>query len=171
MNLNFIKTFKAKKIWLPIRIRIVMLLSVALTTSLLCYVYIGTSLLIRDKTSYIYEQNESKIQTASTAIETQFSTLISFGKMLASKSVRNDPDEVSSIKENFLEHLESAGASGFLILEPLDQNHFITIATMGKEAGALEEAQRHLNWTPSAYQQEQTLIDTSMRGKLVVGTA
>ena len=56
---------------ISIRTRIVGLITVALSASLAAYLYIGTQLIVADKTSYIYDYNLADVRSVSAALQNQ----------------------------------------------------------------------------------------------------
>ena len=157
-----------KKIWIPIRIKIAVLVAIALAASLSSYLYLGTTLLIRDKASYIYDQNQTKIQSASNAIEHQVSTAISLSRMMATLYRNSASGRTAMMESKFREILKPAGVSALLILSPGRQDHFEYPLSLGESTEKLKEAQTRFEWSPLLLKKEHILIKAPEPGYLFV---
>ncbi len=63
------------KISLPIRLKILLLITVSLAGSLLAYTYVGSQLIVADKTSYIYDYTLAEVTAAAERIESRLQQL------------------------------------------------------------------------------------------------
>ncbi|MEW6056313.1 MAG: SpoIIE family protein phosphatase [Bdellovibrionota bacterium] len=155
---------------LPIRVKIVLLIASALAFSLLSYLYIGTSLIIQDKTSYIYDYNLTQLKSVSDGVEGQIQKTITTARMLGSLvapgSKQINPE---LIKQAYAEIEKTAGVSHIVFLRPVDQKRFSIDLELGKVTAENKTLVDQLGWTPAMYNKEPVLVGASRNGKIPVG--
>ncbi len=174
------------KLRFPIRFKIVLLILVALTVSLLSYVYVGTQLIVEDKVSYIYDYTLAEVKAASEKVDSQLQKISAFGRMVGNlvlvapppapttapnasapaPSVTAAPEAGAAAKALYEQYAKELGITGALVLSPVDPEHFRTQLELG-DGGAPGEshysvALAQLGWTPQAFEKEALLVGTPL---------
>ncbi|MGZ3699861.1 MAG: hypothetical protein ACXVCH_17345, partial [Bdellovibrionota bacterium] len=78
-----------KRLRFSIRMKIMALLGGALAVSLLSYLYAGTSLIVEDKVSYIYDFNLAQVRAAADAVEGQIQKVLSATRVIGNLAGSN----------------------------------------------------------------------------------
>jgi serine phosphatase RsbU (regulator of sigma subunit) len=134
------------------------LIVIVLSVSLFSFVYLGTSLILRDKTSYIYDYQASELKSVADAIEAEISASLKLAAALTPLAAESD--------------LISKAPSGFsgLLLKPSEQGRKFEVASYwGKDSDALRLALQKTAWTPTLFEKSEYLVGTPVQGKIAIG--
>lgn len=157
---------------LPIRFKIVALIMAALIASLVSYIYIGTSLVEKDKVSYIYDHTLSQVQAVADAVENQVSRLHATARLMAwlitQEKGRAEASE-HSLEKFFTEQAEGSGILSLLVFRPEGENHFALELALGSKSSEAQALWTQLGWTPSLYSSSNILIGNESQGFLPIG--
>jgi len=157
---------------LSIRMKIVLLITSALVISLLSYLYIGGTLLVEDKVSYIYDYSLSQVKAASYPIKWQLERSEVIGKQIARwvEERSNKGQSGRKLQEIYNEAKDDLGLGGMTILRPAN---FKKPANFGEfviefELGETKVSPKNFSWHLSSYQNEKILIGSYLEGKLPI---
>ncbi len=148
---------------ISIRFKVFFLSACILGMSLAACLWVGTSFLVQDKVSYIYDFVLGEVGAASDAIEGRIRRLETVVRMLAA-----DVDRLGSpggIGDVALKDLES---SGLLLLRPDGSGRFRTLLELGERAKQLREIAEERGWTPQEVERGQILVGSVSAGQLAV---
>lgn len=161
------RLLKAK---ISIRIKILSLTIVALTASLVSYIYVGTTLIERDKTAYIYDTNLSESRSGAMRLESQLDQVLTSARVLA--SLINPKLLVSNqvfIEQSYQQSDARGLVDGMLFLRALDKERFGTEASFGKTANDLTRKMEELGWKPRTFEAQKVLFGQLDNGTLPIG--
>jgi phosphoserine phosphatase RsbU/P len=159
---------------IPIRVKIVLLTAVALTASLMSYLYIGTNLMIDDKVSYIYDFNLTQVRSHSQAIETRIQKIMVLARTI-SRSVKATQEEAAKLAQKtnieaaLKENRKELGLEGIIILRPSSEDHFALEQVVGEDPTGMQSLLSQHGWTPRIFNQENVLVGTSSEGRIPLG--
>lgn len=155
---------------LPIRFKIAALIVAALATSLGAYLYAGTSLLVSDKVSYIYDFNLAGVKSASDQVESRIVRLRTTLEAAAALIHPSFPEpSKTAVEQFFAKRGKTELGAGFLVLRPDDRDHFKLELQIGAASGELVAAMGQLGWTPAQFEKAEILTAPGISGKFPVG--
>jgi sigma-B regulation protein RsbU (phosphoserine phosphatase) len=135
-----------------------LLIVTVLSVSLFSFVYLGTSLILRDKTSYIYDYQASELKSVADAIESEISASLKLAEAVTPLAAESD----------FSGKVPS-GFSG-LLLKPAEQGRKFEVASFwGKDSDALRLALQKTAWTPELFEKSEYLVSSPAQGKIAIG--
>jgi serine phosphatase RsbU (regulator of sigma subunit) len=152
---------------LSLRKKIIALVSMALAICLLSYIYLGTNLIIQDKTSYIYDYSLSQAKSAADKIEGTLSSAQVIAKTVA-KIAEKKPEEQNDLIQSIFRTTENKIKS-LLILKPKSDQKFTVVQEFGTEGFTLKNALDQLGWTPENLKNSRFLVGTHGSGKIAIG--
>ncbi|OFZ55855.1 MAG: hypothetical protein A2428_07535 [Bdellovibrionales bacterium RIFOXYC1_FULL_54_43] len=157
------------KLRFPIRLKIVALIVTALTASLLSYIFVGTSLIIEDKTSYIYDYNVTEVRAASDIIGGQIERVQSMVRALGSLVRAGNPNSATLVRDFYNEHEQRLALDGLILARAPDGQQFRIESNLSKDPKRMESALAQLGWTPAHYEKNEILTGPSIADKIPVG--
>jgi sigma-B regulation protein RsbU (phosphoserine phosphatase) len=175
------------KIRLSLRAKILALLTLALAVSLMSYLYAGTSLIVEDKTSYIYDYNLAQARAVSDAVNSQIRKLTTSAGVIAGLLSENatrpdqigartaDPDP-TTLRKIFDRHAKELGLESILLLKPSSEAEFTRLAAFGIDPATesakgdelLAQAGR-LGWNPKTFAERPLMISATDDGRTILG--
>ncbi len=154
----------------PIRLKIVALLAGALTVSMVFYLYLGRTLIIEDKASYIYDYSLTRIKASADAFDHRLSRVF-----VIAEAMGNLVDAGASgiagpaLSDYFSKHAPSALVGGMAILRPDATGKLTPIATFGTQGAQSVRLATENGWRTQDYQEKPILIGPAVDGLLPVG--
>jgi phosphoserine phosphatase RsbU/P len=157
---------KKFRLHIPIRLKIIGLIAGALTFSLLSYLYVGTTLIVGDKISYIYDYNLAQVSSVANNLDTRIQKAVMGTRFSVFTLGANE--NTSLLKDAFEKNLIPQGVAHLSVLRD--------------ESGRLEVSQEHhgpieinskallveLNWTPEEFKKNDLQIEILSNGTLAV---
>jgi len=141
---------------ISIRLKILALLVAALAISLLSYLFVGTSLIVKDKTSYIYDYNLAQVKAAGDQIDSQLerlrSTFLLMGNLVNPALPKSNADAVQRF---FKRHQNALSIAGFAIFRPLNSEHFKPDSNFSDDASARQAGLEALGWSPLYFEKNE----------------
>lgn len=154
-----------------IRLKMIALLVIALAVSLLSYLFVGTSLIVKDKASYLYDYNLAQVKAAGDQIDSQIERLRS--TLLLAGSLVNPalPSSNAEAVKRFLARHEIALPLGsFSIFRPADHERFVHDPDFLDPEGITAETLERMGWSPASFEKKELIVGTpNTAGKLPVG--
>jgi sigma-B regulation protein RsbU (phosphoserine phosphatase) len=143
------------------------LITATLLISFACYLSLGTSLVIRDKSSYIYDFNLQMLRTVSDSISTDITKLQAISQLMDSAA------ELAPIKESFYSKFTEKNKnqlpeSGLLIFRVRSKVEFEKFLSFPPENTALLTQFQNQKWLPMNFEKSPILIGTPSDGKIPI---
>jgi phosphoserine phosphatase RsbU/P len=156
-------TKPASKKWrISIRFKILALITGVLVGTLVSYLYLGTSLIVQDKTSYIYDYNLSQVRAAAVQVENRVRQVVGAASILASI----EPAQANSV---FAKYAQPLGIKTLVFLRASTPGAFMPEVKLGSAPDSVVTVMNQQGWTPEKYSQEEVLIGTNAGELLPVG--
>lgn len=150
------------KLGIPLRVKIVLLLSAALAMSLAAYLYVGSQLMVEDKVSYIYDYALAEVRSAAGRADSQFEKAAETGRLIGNL-YRASPDAIALVRGFYDRQAKSIGFAGAVILSATDAEHFKTELELGGARIPYVEALAQLGWTPAAFENDGLRIGEELQ--------
>ncbi|HRK03169.1 MAG TPA: SpoIIE family protein phosphatase, partial [Oligoflexia bacterium] len=168
--INFDDKGSVRRFWsLSIRAKIILLVTLTLTVSLCSYLYIGTTLIIGDKVSYIYDYNLSQSRISTQSFDSWISKIVSNTRMMGA-FLRSDGQYDREFGETLFQRFDkSIGVESALFFRAQD-SAFVSYAAFGQEQTVLEGYLVAMGWTPSQFNETEMLLGTNPDGKLLIAS-
>ena len=153
---------------LSIRVKIMALALAVLLVSFGAYLFAGRSLIVKDKSSYIYDYNLSLVRELKTKLSSridQLRTISQTVSLLLSTNAENEKWVASFYEQNKtdLPH------DGFLVIRPQNKDTFLTPESFPRDSKILIDAFQAQKWLPSDFDRTPILVGQAMQGKLPIG--
>lgn len=142
------------------RFKVFGLVAGAVTVSLFCFIYLGNSLVVRDKTSYIYDFNLTQVAAVTSQLQSQLERNRDF-LSLASKI----PNSASSVSDSVL---KSMGIETLFVLRSAE-NRFQITYKRGSHITQAEKALNNLGWTPNTFSSSSFQLGYRVDGLIPIG--
>ncbi|MCC7442501.1 MAG: SpoIIE family protein phosphatase [Bdellovibrionales bacterium] len=150
----------------PLRYKIALALVIALTASLAAYVKLGTSLVIADKTSYLYDFTLSEVGAAAERLDSHFGRALTLGQVVAGVADTLPPEELAKV---LAQQSISLGAPALHLLRPASREKFNAWRSMGENPGVADAVLAHTGWTPADFERSALLVGAPLDGRIPVG--
>jgi len=169
---------------IPIRVKLVGLVALTVSVSLASTIYVGSSLFISDKTSYIYDHNAGRLREVGRAIDAQVEKAATLGKAMAGVSSQTPvlslepfpmpspvPDlTAAGLARLFEEARSGAGVQAMILYRPDVAQQLAVSHEFGEMKDAVRASLSQLGWTLAGIQAKGLLVGSLIDGKLPVGT-
>lgn len=152
-----------KRVHLSIRTKIVALIGATLTMALGSYLILGSSLIERDKVSYVYDYALAEVSSVARGLEVQVQTTESTARIFA----RLAADGLAA--GAYEKHFDSVRVPAVIVLRPSGETTFETVLAAGPEAPDLQTWLQELGWTPQTFAQDDLLIGADRSGRFPLG--
>jgi sigma-B regulation protein RsbU (phosphoserine phosphatase) len=143
---------------IPIRLKIVLLIVVTLVVAILSYVYVGTSMIVSDKLSYVFDFSLTRSQSVADTV----SNRIDQGTELSRSLAHWIPDgvlssaDIQALRSAYDEQASSLGVRGLAFLRP-SNGKLVAVETLG--SGAVElDALSQQGWGVATLQTRQLSV-------------
>ncbi len=113
-----------EKFHFSIRMRMIALIGGAVALSLGCYLYVGSQLVIQDKTSYIYDYSFSQVRLASMAIQSEIAKVFAFRERIQNQNIE-------TINAIFNAEKASLLANYLVLLRKTDSKKYEVVTEIG----------------------------------------
>ena len=151
------------KIYISIRTKIIVLLLCALAVSLWSYISIGSSLVVNDKISYIYDFSLGQVSNVSAQIEGQINNAAKVGKILCQLTDIQSAQDV--VINNYLQDksIES------IFLYSLADGDLNYLRTAGLKNDLAPNFRLEVGWKGSDFHEDAPIIGDVVNGAIPVG--
>jgi sigma-B regulation protein RsbU (phosphoserine phosphatase) len=141
---------------LPVRFKILLLIVAALAASLSAYLYVGTTLIVEDKVSYIYDYTLAEVKAAADKIDSRLQRIGSLGR-------------VTTVATTFWDsQSKELGLTGAVLLRPAGNDRFVLDRSLGDAATLSQTYIAHvaqLGWTPQTFEKDAFLVGAPVPGE------
>lgn len=158
-----------QKLSLSIQAKITLLIISLLTISLCCYLIVGRTLFVDDKTSYIYDYSLQKIKSSVTNIEQEIRKATSLSTSLGTYFARGRANS-QTLDSVFQSQSNGTSVSGLLILQT-QGDRFNIVASVGAAKGddsPLAKQFKEFALKPSDFGKAKLLIKHVSGGQLLI---
>jgi len=154
---------------IPIRFKIIVLVAGALTISLLSYLYVGTNLIVKDKTSYIYEYNLSKTKAVAAELEAKIERVAFEARLLGETFDESNVNNERTLNEYFSSKIGTLKQTGIIFYRPIDKQQFRAVIKLGANTTFAEQVWSILKWTPLKFEPKEYLFSPPVENLLPIG--
>lgn len=147
------------------RVRIIILMTVALVVSIGSILGVGTTVFYEDKSSYILDYNLTQARSASQSVEAQIQRVLLLIKLLHLQS-----SDKATADQTYTDNADSVGMRRLLVLKLSAQGTFQPLRTFGDDDGSMVHYLDLLGWDTLHFLNESVLVGKASRGELAVGT-
>lgn len=151
----------------PLRIKLVVLIAVALAASLGSILAVGVAIMMDDKGSYIMDYNLTQVQAAANSVENQIQKVLLMTRLLHVKVQNSDQ---AGVRELYKESTQSLGVKKLLTLSVSSKGLFKTLMAFGDDDGGLAHSLDQLGWDSLRFLNDHVLIGRAPSGDLTVGS-
>jgi len=159
----------SKKLNISIRTKIALLIGISLFVFLISYLYVGTSLIIKDKTSYVYDNNLSHVKNISSAVEARIEKEINLMKLISQWF--NPNNKVQSVKQMqlaFKEYEKETRLSEFLLIKSSTRGQWSIESSFQSTTGPLEKSFDSLKVPVDELKSSKIYIGSVLDGKIPI---
>lgn len=158
------------RMMVPIRLKIVGLIAFSLAASLAAYLYVGSTLIVEDKASYIYDYNLAQIKAGATSLELQIQKLTSLKQQLsevvASKGAAPSQESLSNAYGGLA---KAAKLSQVAILKSGEANRLVADVEAGDGRFTTDKVMAETGWSLATFTGDQWTVKMLEGGSLALG--
>lgn len=155
---------------ISIRLKITLLIAGALAASLLSYLFVGTSLIISDKVSYIYEYNLNQVATASNKVDTRIEKIIGTVALMGGLYQPQIQDSNRPLIESIYgKKIQELGILGLVLLtSSKTKNQFHLAMELGEGSREIEPLIVQNGWVPRILDESGLVISGDQDGRMAI---
>jgi len=151
---------------LPIRAKLILLMSVALVGSVGAIFAVGASIFVEDKGSYILDFNYNQVRAAAGAVDDQIQRAVMFMRLVQTHQERGDNARIDRV---FAEAAKGIGLKRVLAASTAGKETHLKPTLMLGDDGTLQYSLNRLGWDRIRMQSEPVLIGRFSADELAVG--
>ena len=158
-----------KGVMVPIRLKIVGLISISLASSLAAYLYVGSTLIVEDKASYIYDYNLAQIKAGATNLELQMQRMTTLRQQLTETVAAKGTLTQESLATTYTSLAKTIKLLRIVIAKPVEEGRLQPALEAGGTRFTTEKLLAQTGWNLAALTSEQWTVKMLEGGTLALG--